>query len=167
MKKYSKTLLILEWFPPKTFYKLPVSAEQKSWRFPYFFKSYRQTKIVTLLWATLYSWNPSTCTCKNRKYLKSIAGNSVIACDGIIFVMDIVSTKKTITIGTNATKICHSKKVRDEIDCHILHTVWLVIMLLLIIIITCYQYVKVRSKQKGIYALTIQKWKKRIYKSLF
>ena len=27
MKKYSKTLLILEWFSPKEFYKLPVSVE--------------------------------------------------------------------------------------------------------------------------------------------
>ena len=26
MKKYSETLLILEWFPPKEFYKLPVSV---------------------------------------------------------------------------------------------------------------------------------------------
>ena len=78
---------------------------------------------MTLLWATLCSWNPSTCICENRKYLKSTAGNSVIACDGIISVMDIVSTKKANTIGTNATKICHSKNVRHEIDCHILHAV--------------------------------------------
>ena len=154
MKKYSKTLLILDWFPPKEFYKLPVSVEQKSWRFPYFCKSYHQRKIVTLLWATLYSWNPSTCICENRKYLKSTAGNSVIACDGIICYGYCIN-KKTNTIGTNATKICHSKKVRHEIDCHILHKVWLAIMLLLIIIIIYYHYVKLRSKQKGIYALTI------------
>ena len=29
-EKYSKILLILEWFPPKEFYKLPVTAEKKS-----------------------------------------------------------------------------------------------------------------------------------------
>ena len=29
-EKYSKTLLILEWFPPKEFYKLPVSVKKKS-----------------------------------------------------------------------------------------------------------------------------------------
>ena len=46
--------MILEWFPPKEFYKLPVSVEKKSWRFPYFCKSYRQRKIGTFLWVTLY-----------------------------------------------------------------------------------------------------------------
>ena len=40
-----------------------------------------------------YSYNPSTCICVNRKYLKSITDTSVIACDEIISVMDIVSTK--------------------------------------------------------------------------
>ena len=48
-----------------------------------------------------YSWNPSTCTCENSKYLKSIADTSVIACDEIISVMDFVSTKMTNTIATN------------------------------------------------------------------
>ena len=28
-------------------------------------------------------WNPSTCICKNSKYLKSIAAISVIMCDEI------------------------------------------------------------------------------------
>ena len=37
-----------------------------------------------------YSWNPSTCICENDKYLKSIADTSVITCDEIISVMDIV-----------------------------------------------------------------------------
>ena len=55
-KKYSKTLLILGWFPPKEFYKLPVTVEKKSWSFPYFCKSYSQRKIGTFLWATLYIW---------------------------------------------------------------------------------------------------------------
>ena len=40
-----------------------------------------------------YSCNSSTCICENSKYLKSIADTSVIACDEIIFVMDIISTK--------------------------------------------------------------------------
>ena len=39
-EKYSNTLLILEWFLRKEFYKLPVSVEKKSERFPYFCKSY-------------------------------------------------------------------------------------------------------------------------------
>ena len=59
-----------------------------------------------------YSWNPSTCICENSKYLKSISDTSVIACDKIISVMDIVLTKKTNTIATNVTKNCHSEKVR-------------------------------------------------------
>ena len=98
-----------------------------------------------------YNWNPSTCICENSKYLKSIADTSVIECDEIISVMDIVSTKMTNTVATNVTKNCHSKKVRDG---YILHTVLLVIILLLIITITCY-YAKHRSKQKCINALII------------
>ena len=43
-------------FPPKEFYKLPVTVEKKSWRFLYFCKSFCQRKIGTFLWATLYSW---------------------------------------------------------------------------------------------------------------
>ena len=49
MKKYNKTLLILEWFSPKEFYKLPVTVEKNPWRFPYFCKSYYQRKIGTFL----------------------------------------------------------------------------------------------------------------------
>ena len=55
LKNYSKSLLIQEWFTQKEFYKLPVSAEKKSWRFHYFFKSYCQNKIETFFWATLYT----------------------------------------------------------------------------------------------------------------
>ena len=51
-----------------------------------------------------YSWNASTCICDNRKYLKSIADTSVIACDEIISVMDIISTKMTNIIATNIAK---------------------------------------------------------------
>ena len=31
-----------------------------------------------------YIWNPSTCTCKNSKYLASIIDDSVITCDEIM-----------------------------------------------------------------------------------
>ena len=64
-----------------------------------------------------YSWNPSTCTCQNGKYLKSIADTSVITCDEIISVMDIVSSKKKNTTTTNVSINCHTKKGRD---CYIL-----------------------------------------------
>ena len=90
--------------------------------------------------------------CENSKDLKSIANTSVIECDELITVTDIVSTKKANTIATNvmstASINCHSKKVRD---CYILHTVLLVIILLLIITIIFCHYVK----QKSIDELTI------------
>ena len=47
----------------------------------------------------------------------------MIACDKIISVMDIVSTKMTNTIAANVTKNCHSKKERYKSDCYILHTI--------------------------------------------
>ena len=83
----------------------------------------------------------------------------MIACNEVISVIDIVSTKKANTISTNVTRIvsinCYSKKVRNNIDFCILHTALLMILLLLIITIICYHYVKHRSKQKGIDALTM------------
>ena len=72
-------------------------------------------------------------------YLKS---NSVNECDGIIPVMDILSTKKTNVTSTPSIN-CHNIKVRD---CCILHKVLLAVILLLIIITFCYHY----TKQKGI-----------------
>ena len=48
-----------------------------------------------------HSWSPSACIYENSKHLKSIADTSVIACDWIISVIDIVSTKLTNTIATN------------------------------------------------------------------
>ena len=61
-----------------------------------------------------YVRNPSTCICENSGYLKSIADNSVIACDEIISVMDIVSTKMTNIISTNVVSTAsisfHSEK---------------------------------------------------------
>ena len=64
-----------------------------------------------------YSWNRSTYTCEKSKYFKSVADPSLTECNEIIFVMDIVSTKKTNTIATNVTSTAsingHSKKVRN------------------------------------------------------
>ena len=77
-------------------------------------KNYRQCKKD-------YSWNPTTCTSENDKYFKSVAETSVITCDEIISVMDIVSTM-TNTIATNVSINSDSKKVRYKIDCYILHT---------------------------------------------
>ena len=106
-----------------------------------------------------YDWNPSTCICENRKHLKWISDNSAIACDEIISVMDIVTTKMTNTTAANVTSTMlinsDCKKIRYKTDCYILHTVLLVTILLLIITIICYHYTKHRLKQKGIDALKI------------
>ena len=74
---------------------------------------------------------------------KSIADTSVIVCDEIIDIMGMPNT-----ISTNATKNCHSEKVRYKFDCYTLHTVLLVIILLLIITIICYYHAEYGSKQK-------------------
>ena len=54
--------------------------------------------------------------------------------------MDIASTKMTNTIATYVSIKTHNLKVRYKIDCYILHTDLLVIMLLLINTIICYYY---------------------------
>ena len=57
--------------------------------------SERKTKYINV---KDYSCNPSTCICENSKHLKSITDTSVIKCDEIISVLDIVSTKMTNTM---------------------------------------------------------------------
>ena len=49
-----------------------------------------------------YSCNPSTCICENSKYLKS---TSVIECDEIISIMNIISTKKTKSYKYSLNKL--------------------------------------------------------------
>ena len=65
-------------------------------------------------WKKDYSWNPSTCIYEKSKSLKSIVDNSVIECDEIITVVDILSIEKTNTIAANVTSTasinCYSKK---------------------------------------------------------
>ena len=61
-----------------------------------------------------YSCNPSTSISENSKYLKSIADISLIECDEIKTVIDIVRAKMTNTILINITNTvsinCQSKK---------------------------------------------------------
>ena len=40
-----------------------------------------------------YIWNPSTCTCENGRYTRSIIDDSVITCDEIIEETNTVPTK--------------------------------------------------------------------------
>ena len=71
----------------------------------------------------------------------------MITCDEIIYVMDIVSTNLTNTILTNMANVSASsdvKKVRYNMDSYNLHTALLVIILLFIITIICYNYAKHR-----------------------
>ena len=48
-----------------------------------------------------HTWKPSTCTCENCKYLKSIFDISMSEYDEIVIVMGNVSTKMTNTRVTN------------------------------------------------------------------
>ena len=64
-------------------------------------KKYRKSKKD-------YSWNPSTSTCENSRYLKHIVDVSVIVFDEIIYIKDIVSKSMTNmknTISANVTSI--------------------------------------------------------------
>ena len=45
-----------------------------------------------------YIWNPTTCSCKNGKYLPNIIDDSVITCD------DIIEETKTIPTNFNEKK---------------------------------------------------------------
>ena len=53
---------------------------------------------------------------QDSKYLNSVAATLIIEYDGIVVVMDNLSTKKANNIGKNVTSTasmnCHSKKVR-------------------------------------------------------
>ena len=74
--------------------------------------------------------------------------NSKTVCDEIIYVTDIVSTSVTSIISVNVVStmltISNDKKVRYKMDCYILHTVLLAIILLFIIAIISYHYAKHR-----------------------
>ena len=80
------------------------------------------------------------CICENDKYLKSIADTSVITCDEVISVIDIVSTKMTKYYSKNVSIHPDRKKVRYKFDCYLLHAVLLTTILLLMITIVCYHY---------------------------
>ena len=73
-----------------------------------------------------------------------------------LYTLWILYHQRRHTIATNLSRNCHGEKVSYKIDCYNLHTVLLVIILLSIITIICYHYVKHRPKEKGIGALTKQ-----------
>ena len=51
-----------------------------------------------------HSWSRNTSICDNSRYLKSIINESVIVCNEIINVTEIVSTNVTNFIPTNVTR---------------------------------------------------------------
>ena len=106
-----------------------------------------------------YSFNSSKYICDNNKYLESIVDKSVTLCDEIINVTDSVSTNVTNTIAEIVMSTVpinfDDKKVRYKMDCYILHTFLLVIILLFIIAIICYYFTKNGSKRKRIGTPTI------------
>ena len=110
-----------------------------------------------------YSWNLSICTFDSSSYLKSIVNASIIMCDKIIYVMDILSTNRLnaliANVMSNVSINLNDKKVSYKINFYILHMVLLSIMLLFIIAVSCYHYAKHRSKQKNIGVPTILNWR--------
>ena len=69
-----------------------------------------------------YFWKPSTCICENNKYLISIVDTSLIKCNEIVSVVDIVSTKITNVVATNVSINSDDRKGRSKNDCYILHS---------------------------------------------
>ena len=49
------------------------------------------------VYETDFIWNPSTCSCKKRKYLASIMHDLAITCDEIIDVEEAKAIAKNIT----------------------------------------------------------------------
>ena len=66
------------------------------------------------------------------------------------YVTSIMSTNVTSIVLTSS----NDKKVKYKMDCYILHTVLLVLILLFTIAIICCHYGKHKSKQRGIDALS-------------
>ena len=54
----------------------------------------------------------------------------MITFDEIISFMDTASTRMTNTIVTNASINGHNKKVRYKMDCYILHTILLLVIII-------------------------------------
>ena len=67
-----------------------------------------------------YSWNTTTYVSDNGKYLKSAVNDSVMACDKIIYVMDICVNKNhkyySNKCKSTMSRNCHNKKVRYKLN---------------------------------------------------
>ena len=81
----------------------------------------------------------------------------MIACDEIVSVMGIVTTKMTRNVTNSYSVNCHFKKVKH---CYILHTVLLAIILSLIITVICHHYVKQKASMHWQYKIENNEFKK-------
>ena len=72
-------------------------------------------------------------------------------CDEIINDSDSVSTNVLASVRSTVSRNFNNKKVRYKMDCDILHIVLLVIILLFIIAIICFNYAKHKSELKNVF----------------
>ena len=88
-----------------------------------------------------YTWNPSTCSCKNGKYLANIMYDSAIACDEVIDSFD----EKTKTVLTNLNE----KKGICKTQNFYIFFAFLLITIAFLIAVSIYCYlIKYWAKQK-------------------
>ena len=85
-------------------------------------------------------WNPTTCGCKNGKYVGSITDNSVIKCDQII--------KETKTVPIKSTSIKTVLTKCTSTNFYILLAFLLITIALLILGSICCYLIKYQAKQK-------------------
>ena len=90
-------------------------------------------------------WNPSTSSCKNRKYLASIMDDSAIRCDEVIELWD----KKTKSIPTNFNE---KKATCITINFYILLAFFKITLTLLIAVSSYCYLIKYRAIQKHLFS---------------
>ena len=101
--------------------------------------------------------------CAKNRYLKSIVDNSVIVCNEIVSITDIVSTNVISSVPANVTSNVSinsdNKKIRYKMNCYNLQMFMLVVILLFLITIICYHYTKHWSKLKKYCSIDNIKWR--------
>ena len=73
----------------------------------------------------------------------------------INFIPKSMENTTSTNVASTMSIISNDKKVRDRMDCYILHIILVVIIVLIVIAIICYHYAKYRSNQKPIGTLTV------------
>ena len=96
-----------------------------------------------------------TCSCENGEYLANCIDDFALMCDSIVNAADSITTNGSVKVMNSIPTNFRNKKVRFKMDCWILSTVLLLVILLFLITIICYHYTEHRPKQKTIGTLTI------------